>query len=267
MRRHDSDHSAKKLPLLNSLLNLFYETNMMLAPALRKTKVILELLASFRLNEIYKRSSRFIYGDWLSYGLRRDISQPFNGPGAKIPIVVRELKDEDIAKLFDFNQPGLSKSDHYELKVREKFLPKNIGTCYVAITEEGEPCYFQWLMGADDNSGIQEAFDRRFPLLKPDEALLENAFTPPRFRGLGIMPCAMAKIAEKAKEMNVRWVLTFVAHDNIPSLKGCHRAGFTPYLIRRDRWMLHRHLRSLSFRPMDGDEITFARSIYGALRV
>lgn len=49
------------------------------------------------------------------------------------------------------------------------------------------------------------------------------------------MPHAMAKIAEKGKDLGARRVVTFVAHDNLPALKGCKRAGFSPYLVRRER--------------------------------
>ena len=48
---------------------------------------------------------------------------------------------------------------------RLNFLNTNIGTCYVAVTEEGAPRYMQWLMGASQNDGIQEYFDGIFPVL------------------------------------------------------------------------------------------------------
>ena len=56
-----------------------------------------------------------------------------------------------------------------------------------------------------------------FPNLEPDEALLENAFTPVAYRGHGIMSAAMALIAERAADIGARNVLTFVGTDNIAS--------------------------------------------------
>ena len=67
------------------------------------------------------------------------------------------------------------------------------------------------------------------------------------------MPAAMSKISEKAKDLNARWVLTFVAQDNIPSLKGCYKAGFKEYLLRSDKWFIHPFFRSLKFIPMQKD--------------
>nr|CAD6619098.1 N-acetyltransferase [Rhizobium sp. Khangiran2] len=72
-----------------------------------------------------------------------------------------------------------------------------------------------------------------FPRLDEDTALLENAYTPPSHRGLGIMSAAMALIAERAASFGARYVLTFVGTDNVASLKGCQRAGFEVHLIQR----------------------------------
>jgi RimJ/RimL family protein N-acetyltransferase len=47
------------------------------------------------------------------------------------------------------------------------------------------------------------------------------------------MAAAMAQIAERARDFGARKVLTFVATDNIASLKGCQRAGFHPHLLHR----------------------------------
>jgi hypothetical protein len=58
----------------------------------------------------------------------------------------------------------------------------------------------------------------------------------------------MARIAEKARDHGGRRVITFVDHENIPALKGCQRAGFSPYLIRLVLWRLFR--RRVSFQPL-----------------
>ena len=60
---------------------------------------------------------------------------------------------------------------------------------------------------------------------------MENAYTPSRYRGLGIMSAAMAQIAERAVDFGASHVITFVDEDNVASLKGCQRAGFNPQLL------------------------------------
>ena len=82
--------------------------------------------------------------------------------------------------------------------------------------------HVQWLLSPRDNGFIEKLGG--FPPLAEGEALLENAYTPPAFRGLGVMAAAMAQIAERASDFGGRKVLTFVATDNVASLKGCQRA-------------------------------------------
>jgi len=109
---------------------------------------------------------------------------------------------------------------------------KRIAGAFVAVDErDGRPCYIQWLFGAADNDFIRRL--RGFPQLAADEALLEGAYTPASHRGLGIMPAAMGLIAEKAETIGARYVITFVDQNNIPSLKGCQRCGFSPDLLHR----------------------------------
>jgi hypothetical protein len=86
------------------------------------------------------------------------------------------------------------------------------------------------------------------PRLAPGEALLEGAYTPDTHRGLGIMAHAMARIAEHAKELGASSVITFVAADNIASLKGCKKAGFYPYVERKVIWRYGR--RQAVFTPL-----------------
>ena len=89
---------------------------------------------------------------------------------------------------------------------------------------------------------MQDHFDGTFPVLTPDTVLLEGAFTPEAARGKRIMSAAMSMIAELgATEHGARYVITFVGDDNLPSLKGCARAGFTPYIHRSRHWRAFRH--------------------------
>ncbi len=61
-----------------------------------------------------------------------------------------------------------------------------------------------------------------------DTVMLEFSYTFKRFRGLGIMAPAVAWVAEQ--DPRARWAVTYVDRSNIPSLRGCRRAGFYPYL-------------------------------------
>jgi RimJ/RimL family protein N-acetyltransferase len=211
-------------------------------------KAIITSIRSGQIRVLVKEARRRFYSQWTHYGLCRDLTQPFQAPNAKIPLTIRALEEGDVPELLDMKAPGISARGPYVRMHRLNFLKEKIGTCYVAVTEDGHPCYMQWLIGASQNDQIQEYFKGIFPALAPDEALLEYAFTPEAYQGQGIMPAAMARIAEKAAESGGRRVLTFVDHQNVPALKGCKRSGFMPCLTRTDKWRLFR--RTMIFTPL-----------------
>ena len=166
--------------------------------------------------------------------LRRDLERPLEPPQAKIPITVRPAEAADGPAISAL----VAELSGYDRSNRERFLRLGIGTCYVAVTEQGDICYAQWLIGPEDNALLEQ--HTTLPRPKPGEALLENAFTPAAFRGQGIMSAAMAEIAARGSTLGARWVLTVVSERNVPSLKGCLRAGFEPYMLKLDRWRLFR---------------------------
>lgn len=229
-----------------------------------KLRTMAALIRAGHYDEVRKRFQRWIYSDSFSYGLCRDLTVPFEAPPAKVQLAVRPMMDAEARRLLDTRVAGLSGLGIYERLNRLEFVEAHIPTCFVAVTENDEPCYMQALVGPSENATLQKYFAGYFPLLRDDEALLEHAFTRETFQGLGIMPHAMARIAEKGLDLGARWIITFVAHDNIPALKGCKRAGFSPYLIRRESWRLFR--KQLSFEelpqgtphPFDRDRVAVA---------
>lgn len=184
-----------------------------------------------------------LHAKFTRYGLCRDLALPITNPSAKIPIAVRPLQDTDLGLLFSVDC-SRDPAEKLELAWRRAFVDKGARGGFVAVDQRsGTPCYVQWLFGSQNNDFIQRLGG--FPVLEPQEALLENAYTPPGYRGL--MSAAMALIAERATEKGAHHVLTFVDQLNIASLKGCQRAGFHPQrlhhrtrlgfgLINRDRF-------------------------------
>jgi hypothetical protein len=186
---------------------------------------------------LWKMIGRGVYSNQRILCLRRDLEVPFKTPPAKIALSIRPLLDEDVSELLECG------SEVDELLKRKDFLKEKVPTCYVAVTEDGHPCYMQWLMLAEQNENIQAYFGDAFPRLKQNEGLLEFAYCVEKYRGMGIMQHSMAEIAIKGKESGARWIITFVREDNIPSLKGCKRAGFSPYLVHENKWRFF-HCRS-----------------------
>lgn len=195
---------------------------------------------------VYSTARERVHSDDAAVGLRRDLDIPHTAPEALLPITVREIADRDVPRILGTQDASLSGEEKWERARRLRLLETGAGTCYVAVTEDDEPCYMQWLFGCRDNEFVQRYFRRSFPALDGETALLEDAFTPTAFRGKRIMSAAMAQIAEQGRSIGARYVITFVGVDNTASLKGCYRAGFDNYVERDLRWRLFR--QSIDFR-------------------
>jgi hypothetical protein len=206
-----------------------------------KRQTTAQILRSGDWEDLWRASRAQLLSESKSFGLRRDLAVPFPAPDATIPIAIRPIRQDDIEPLLAAGQDDLSGEALRERQIRRRMIETGIGTCYVAVTGDDEPCYLQWLIGHEENDAIRELFGDRFPILRPDEMLLEGAFTLEAWRGKKIMAAAMARIAERAANRRARWVITFVATGNVPSLKGCKRAGFEPYVERTGIWRLFRH--------------------------
>jgi GNAT superfamily N-acetyltransferase len=202
---------------------------------------------------------RRLFSERLHYGLVRDLGVPFDPPEAKIPIAIRELRTGDLPTLLGLDAASMSERGPYVRMHRLNFAGRGIGRCFVAVTDDDEPCYMQWLIPSSQNAEVKQYFHGIFPWLGPNEALLEYAFTPESHQRMGIMAAAMARIAERASDFDADRIVTFVDAENVAALKGCHRAGFHPHLMRRDRWRLF--LRSVSFEPLPEGEATQTKAV------
>ncbi len=215
-----------------------------LFPRLNKVS---ELARNGRFDILRDEWSKRFHSESFSFGLRRDMNKDFKAPEAKIKLHIRPLKAGDGEQILK-NSSG-NPVDPRIIASQYSLLEQDMPTCFVAATTDHTPCYMQWLIGPAQNDKLEQHFKGLFPRLKKGEALLEGAYCSPDYRGQRIMPAAMAQIAEKAESINARWVKTFVDITNIPSLKGCRRSGFEPYVLRRDRWFLFRRTTSFHSIP------------------
>jgi GNAT superfamily N-acetyltransferase len=212
---------------------------------LSKGRSALRLIATGHWRSAWSALRARLWSDTRAVGLRRDVTVPFTPPPAKLAVDVTPLRpDDDLA----FLTGSTAAADAYWHLNQLRLLEVGLPTCWVARAADEKVCYMQWLIRAVDSDRVRELYGPLFPRLAPDEALLEGAFTPAAFRGQGIMAHAMARIAERARDLGARWVITFVEETNAASLKGCQRAGFAPYTGRREslRWLRRR----VTFSPL-----------------
>ncbi len=205
------------------------------------------VVRSGKLAKLTRELVKRVFSNSESYLLRRDLTVPFHASAPKQPIEVRSIRDGDKADILEA-RPG-----------RLLILRANIPTCYLATTASGEICYMQWLVGHNDLERFKPFFDGELKDLGEDEVLLEFAYTFERFRGQKIMPAAMAAIAEKGLLSGARYAVTYVQKDNIAALKGCSAAGFSPYMIRDERWRIFSFKESFRSLP-DSARFPFERA-------
>jgi len=179
--------------------------------------------------ELIKQVGKLIYSTSECYVLRRDLSRPLvPRPEAKVPISMRPLEPSDLPQIEAERPDGLLMG----------VVRAGLRQGYVAVTDDQEICFLQWLIRPEDREQIRAIRFRQMYAFNDDTVMLEFSYTFKRFRGLGIMAPAVAWVAEQ--DPRARWVVTYVDRTNIPSLRGCHGAGFHPYLLTHDRWRLFR---------------------------
>jgi len=217
------------------------------------------LLQPPTLRLIARRLNERLWSSREAIGFRRDLALPFTAPEAKVPLDIVELGPGEMPGMLDPGLAGASALDILECASRRALWHRHFGRCFVARAPDGQACFLQWLFDHRDNAALAAYFGDAFPVLVEGEALLEGAYTPAAFRGQRIMPAAMARIAEHGADTGARYVHTFVGIDNMPSLKGCVRAGFPPHQWRTQHLRLFRRHSDFSALPP-----TFARD-YAAI--
>lgn len=163
---------------------------------------------------------------------------------------MRQLRpDDDLSFIAD--EPGLS-PEAAQLRADQRWLLSSgfpESTCWIGLDERGDVCFMTWLLTAQDNERMRNLWGDWLPELAPDEALIEGIYTAESHRGLGIMAVAATRIGDRAYEqLNVRWGLGFIGTGNSSSLRGGEKAGWIPYIKRKESWLLFR--RRVRFLPI-----------------
>lgn len=139
--------------------------------------------------------------------------------------------------------------DYIDVFLRQSMCDAGVQTLHAALGPDGSPAYAQWLVTPENQALLHAHQAGRYPTLKPGEALLEGAYTFCRFRGVGAMADGMGQLLRIAKGGGAHRVYTYVAADNVPSLRGCANVGFVLDHVRINTRRLG--LRSSVARPID----------------
>ena len=192
---------------------------------------------------------RWAWSDDLAVGMERDLTVPHAPPPAKVSLEIVPLDPQLATQLFD--NKGLDAEALRDMEARRRLWEDRIPNAFVALDDTDTPCYVQWAIPGSEAGLINDYFRGGFPVLAPDELLLEAAWATPAARGKRIMAEAMSRITEAGAAPEHRRAITFVGINNEPSLRGCRAAGFEVYTERLEKWRVGR--RSLGWTPVRTD--------------
>jgi GNAT superfamily N-acetyltransferase len=181
-------------------------------------------------------------------------------PSARIALEIRPMVRADLEALAR-EVAGTTARERWEVATRLRLFDAGLGSPLVALTADGRVVHTQWLFLPPDNAGLQAYFGGAFAALRDGEALLEGLYTPPAWRGLGIMPAATVLSTLEARARGAARAIIVVAIDNLPSLKGCAKAGYTPCRLRLQRWTMLR--RTVRFVPLPAELAVPSDAILG----
>jgi hypothetical protein len=134
------------------------------------------------------------------------------------------LTPDDIPKLLSA-VPSLGEEDRKELMARIHFYNLGFSKLY-GIKTEGQIAYVQWLITDEDNPVIRKHYQRLFFELKPGQALLENVFTFPQYRGRGYLRFGSEQLLVKARELGFQTVIAYIRIDKITTFNEFANMGF-----------------------------------------
>jgi hypothetical protein len=163
--------------------------------------------------------------------LRRDLARPVVPPPAEEPLAARRATPSDLARVWDL----LADLPRREWARRALLVERRVGSCHVAVAPGGEIRLAQWLVPCDQAHLVRA--HTALPPPRAGEALLCCGFAP---RPSRVTPAAVAAVAERAVDLDARWVLTVVPVEDAAALEACLDAGFDPYRLKRDRRVLFR---------------------------
>jgi hypothetical protein len=198
----------------------------MLSIILRKTRYAMMLFNAGGAMLFLRQFGRQIYSKATFWGLEKRLDATKIDVASGLEYHLRPASEDDIEEMLKRTDEEGRDSVH-DLLQRKWFYDCGFHDCYVGRTADGgDLCYIQWLVSRKDESALNKGFQGRLPNLKEDEILVENAFTFKRYRGNGVYPSALVRLAEISRGKGFKRMLVYVKKDNIASLRGCEKAGF-----------------------------------------
>ena len=138
--------------------------------------------------------------------------------------------------------PDGDSASRRELVGRVLFYESGLHNCYGVANSRDEIVYLQWLIHPSDNKTLQRQYPRKFYPLSNNQVMVENAFTLPTHRGLGLMSTVSLQLLHIACDEGLKSAICYIRKDRISPLNEFIQMGFkitkiaTEYRILGKTW-------------------------------
>ena len=159
------------------------------------------------------------------YVLEVNLKKVKNSSKTIINYEIGILNENDIQKILNMINE-LDEDSIKELLSRLIFEKVGFNEPYIVHNHNNKIAYIQWLIYPHENNIINKHFSRKFYPLSENQVMVENAFTFPQFRGLGLMPAVTCDLLTIAKEAGYRSAICYIRKDRIAALNEFMKLGF-----------------------------------------
>ena len=203
---------------------------------MRQAPTLVQCLGKIGVPFLLRTAVNRLWSEERYLGLVCDLSALPAVRPAKIKVVM-EARDLRTFGGFEQELKQVSGSDAFQIYLRIRSRKAGVSTLYAA-NQAGGPVFCQWLITPDEQEALFAHSPHSYDRLKPDEVLIEGAYTFLSFRGMGVMTDGISQVLHIAHDLGARRAITYVAQDNAASLAGCARAGFVLDHLRisKRRW-------------------------------
>jgi GNAT superfamily N-acetyltransferase len=196
-----------------------------------------QFLISYGLyRELLKHAWDKFFGRVLYIGITMEI-ESFESPiFSRMSLFERPIEKGDHILLTSvLSDRALQRNERHEAARRLAMLEIDLKTCYVVEDINRNVRFLQWLIPYTENEKLQMFFGDWYPLLSPDEGLMESVYVFPKYRGTGILACAEKRIVDVASRSGMKRIKAIIPAWNSNSLASFMRLGFKPYQIKIER--------------------------------
>ncbi len=126
--------------------------------------------------------------------------------------------------------------------------------CWAVRSKTGSIAHIQWIVFPEENDVIRAGYRHFFRPLERCEVMIENAFTFPKYRGLGLFSHATRHLLNLGRQLEYKKAVSYVRSENVASLNELIRLGFSFKRVVREYKFLGFTRRALEERRFGKDK-------------